>query len=355
MHKPFYYSFLHFFAIVLFVQFLAINSATAQLPNEKDLAFKEKQDALFSRKLETYFDTIPPQYHSLERRNTLYLADAIMHHPFPHNNSLKNLFLYRYKKTLANIKETKIDTGVVLWNIYNIAYIIKTAEITVAFDLIQLPSSLRIDGEEDMYKNLAEEIVELCDLLFVSHKHGDHADSFVAKQFLAQNKPVLTHLDVFKEESFYNQITHLPRNGKKILYKLPETNIEIVIRTFPGHQAQSENTFVTNNFTVITLPNVITIAHSGDQSWAADFEWIDTIYKDVDIDILLVNTWTLWPDRLIEGLKPKVILPSHINEMNHEISSRIPYWQSYQNWKNTEEKTIHLFWGEQYNYNKPLF
>ena len=44
------------------------------------------------------------------------------------------------------------------------------------------------------------------------------------------------------------------------------------------------------------------------------------------------------------------ILPGHINEMSHEIKLRIPFWKSYSNWKNEENKVVHLFWAEPYYY-----
>lgn len=342
----------HCYKLVLIGLILSLNTVSSQSLSKNDTDFKRKQDSILILEIENCFNTSKPVYNSEERRNAFYLIDAVTHNDFPHSNTLKELFLNRYKKTLESIKKTKIDSGIALWNIYNIAYIIKTPNSTIALDLTRLPSSLKIDGNDNTYNNLAKELVELCDVLFISHKHGDHADSFVAKEFLLQNKTVITHTGVFKEEDFYTQITHLPRNGKVTAFKVPNIDTELKIRIYPGHQAIAADTAIDNNFTVITFPNKITIAHSGDQSWATDFDWIDTLHKDVPIDILLVNTWTLLPDRLATGLNPKIILPSHINEMNHTISTRIPYWQSYQNWKNSGDKVIHLFWGESYYYNK---
>lgn len=300
-----------------------------------------------------YFDLEKPDYHSLERRNALYLLDAITHYPFPHDEFIKQMFLDRYKKAITSIKETTVvQSGVVIWNIYNMSYVVKTSEITVAFDLTRLPPSLRTEGEEELYKSMAREVVNSCDILFISHIHQDHADLFVAEEFISQNKPVISNLDVFKSKEIFDKITHLPANTKKVNYAVAGSGIELGLRIYPGHQAISADAAVNNNFTILTLPNDITLAHSGDQSWQEDFEWIDTIHKDVDIDILMVNTWTLSPDRLIAGLQAEIILPGHINEMEHPISSRIPYWKSYQSWQNNENKVIHLFWGEAYTYNK---
>ena len=76
------------------------------------------------------------------------------------------------------------------------------------------------------------------------------------------------------------------------------------------------------------------------------------MHKDTEIDILMVNTWTADPNRLMIGLKPNIVLPGHMNEMNHGITSRISYWKSYGYWQNGGDKVVHLFMGEPYSYHK---
>lgn len=322
----------------------------SQTLSKSDLEYYSKQTSTISKQIESYFDNEKPGYNSIERKNTLYLVDAITHNPKPHNDATKDLFFNRYKKALKSIKETKVNTGVAVWNIYNMSYVVKTPEITVAFDLVLLPDCMIKDGDKSTHEKNVSEIVELCDVFFVSHIHGDHADSFVAKEFLLQNKQVITHNGVFKNEEFKDKISYVLRDSKEQQIKVSGKGFELSFRIYPGHQAISADAAVDNNFTVVTFPNNITIAHSGDQSWNDDFTWLDSMSKDVDIDILMVNTWTADPDRLMVGLKPKVILPGHINEMDHGISGRISYWKSYGYWQNSGEKVVHLFWGEPYSY-----
>ena len=81
--------------------------------------------------------------------------------------------------------------------------------------------------------------------------------------------------------------------------------------------------------------------------------WIDSVHNDVAIDVLMVNNWTLDPDRVLAGLQPIVTLPGHVNEMGHGIGidgGRIPFWKSDRSWENGGSGVVHLLWGEPYRY-----
>jgi len=333
---------------------ILVLAAAQSLAQEKRLSAEEREyhreyGEAVAKELSAYFDNENPPFHSLERRNALYLVDTLTHYPAPHDDWLKDFFLGRYRKAIDDIKKTDVQTGAVIWNVYNMAYVVKTKEITVAFDLICLPSSLRVEGDDGRYEQLAKELVDLCDVLFVSHIHGDHADAFVAGEFIRQDKPVVAPAGVFGESGFHEKVLRLAADGESGSLPIPGRNTELSLRIYPGHQQVSATGTVDNNFTVVTLPNGITVAHSGDQCWADDFdEWIDSAHKDGAIDVLMVNTWTLWPDRLIDGLHPDFTLPGHVNEMSHGIGGRIPFWKGYLSWKNAKSEVVHLFWGEPY-------
>ncbi len=336
--------------LIVLMLFLSALTAVAQTLSPKELEFLRIQDSVLSNKTEHFFDFDKPGYHSNERKEALFLIDAITHDPKPHNNAIKDFFFNRIIKSLKSINATNVDSGVVIWNVYNMAYIVKSKDITIAFDLVLLPDCMIKGGEMEVHKKVFSEIVNLCDILFVSHNHRDHYDNYIAQEFLSQKKPVVTENHIFIDKDFYNKVTHLTRNGKVIHFSVSGVEKKLALRIYPGHQAIADSA-MNNNFTVVTLPNNITIAHSGDQSYTPDFSWLDTIRNDVDIDILMVNTWTADPDRLVKGLNPKVVLPGHVSEMDHTIIGRIPYWKSYSIWKNSEAKTIQLFWGESFIYN----
>jgi L-ascorbate metabolism protein UlaG (beta-lactamase superfamily) len=336
-----------FFAIITLITANVFGQSIKLSSN--DLLYYKKQNEFLSTFLCSYFDNNKPEYQSEERKVALYLVDTITHYPAPHEESLKNMFLDRYKTSLDRVKSTEIEKGVAIWNVYNMSYVVKSPEITIAFDLIRLPGVLRGDQNRSMVDALAKQMVEQCDVLFVSHEHSDHIDSFVANEFISQGKPVIAHSGLFKDDDFYEDIVKLPRDGKQ--RKLVVGDSSIQVRIYPGHQAVTQTRAVDNNYTFATLPCGITIAHSGDQSWVDDFEWLDSIYTEVQTDILMTNTWTKYQNKVFDGIKPKIVLPGHINEMGHNISTRIPYWESYIFWQDVIDNVVHLFWGETYLYN----
>jgi L-ascorbate metabolism protein UlaG (beta-lactamase superfamily) len=319
---------------------------------QKDLIFINEQARQFLNLAESVFDYNKPDYFSPERKYLLWLTDAVLHYPSPYNDAVKAFFLRRYRKTLEEVRHTDVEKGVVIWNVYNMSYIVKTHEVILAFDLIRLPALLRIKGKEDLYNDLVREMVRECDILFVSHIHSDHADPFVAGEFVHQGKPVVAGEDIFKEAGFYPKIQHIPADGRLRDLTLGGAKTRISVRLYPGHQAISEDEAVDNAFTVVTFSDGTTVSHSGDQSWRADFNWIRHLHEEVELDVLMINTWTLWPDSLCAGMDPKVVLPGHVDEMSHEIPSRIPFSISYSFWENQTGKVIHLLWGEKYFYSK---
>jgi len=294
--------------------------------------------------IEPFFNNVKPPYASIERKNALYEVDDLTHLDLPHSDSLKDMFFNRYQKALDNIKATEVKTGAVVWNLYNMAYIVKTPDITVGFDLIRLPVCLQKGGSQK-YEDQALEAVELCDILFISHRHGDHADAFVAAEFLSRGKPVFAPVSIFDHYAFneteHGDIQHPERDG--LAHIVNVGSVGLTVRNYPGHQNDLEN-----NYTFVTFPSGITVGHSGDQCNGDDFSWIANVHTQVDVDILISNNWTENPIAVVNGIKPTAVLPSHVNEMAHSIETRISYEYSYEHWDNVNAEMINLLWGESY-------
>ena len=79
-------------------------------------------------------------------------------------------YFYRqaFNKVRKEVKSTKVAEGtVVLWNIYNIGYVVKTPTQTFGIDLV--------------HKHI-EEIASVLDFILVTHKHNDHGDGHTRNQ-----------------------------------------------------------------------------------------------------------------------------------------------------------------------------
>ena len=139
--------------------------------------------------------------------------------------------------------------------------------------------------------------------------------------------------------------------------KLQNQELKVVVN--PGHQMKSH----INNVVLVTTPEGITIAHTGDQinegDFMIDFEWIDEVYKHTKVDIMMPNAWTMDIFRQVKGFKPKLVMPGHELELGHTVWDRLPYWGddkylelNYAELKASKYPVIALIWGESYHYYK---
>ena len=80
------------------------------------------------------------------------------------------LYFYRqsFNKVRNEIKKTKVAPGtVVLWNVYNMGYVVKTPKHTFGIDIV--------------HKHI-EEIAKDLEFVLITHKHGDHCDGHTCNQ-----------------------------------------------------------------------------------------------------------------------------------------------------------------------------
>ena len=289
----------------------------------------------------------PPQItEPIERRMAMLMLDAVFHDvTAPQRPAVQAFHHSRNLHALEEIKNTKVKEGMKIWKLYDMAAVIRTKTVTVGFDLVR-GMSAKAKGFA-LSDSLMKEIINQCDILFISHQHYDHADIWVAQAFLDQGKPVVAPADIFENQSFYKKITHLVPEIHKI-QNVPiqgrKRNLEVVI--YPGHQGT-----IINNVTVLKTPEGITFCHTGDQSSASDFIWIDQVGKHIKVDVLMPNCWTSDPLRTAKGYNPKLIIPAHENELGHTIDHREAYALDYSRWNVPFDKII-MTWGESFHYKR---
>lgn len=331
--------------------------------NEVQNQFMDNQASALLNEASEVFAAYPPQWPEPKaRKSALFLLDGVFHDVYaPHRKPVQEFYESRMRQAIGDIEQSEITKGARIWKLYDHGFVIRTASLCIGFDLIRGRSA----GAEGfpIDEELMERLIKQCDLLFISHYHGDHAEEWVAQTFIDQHKPVIAPPAVWKDMPIHKSITHLervPHAVQVLSVKDGEHSLEVVI--YPGHQGEH----IENNVALIKTPEGLTFAHMGDQSNAHDFSWIDEVNFHHDVDVLLPNCWTTDIVRVTKGFDPAVVITGHENELGHTIDHREPYWLSYQRREGSDRfggsrdmgydtPLVLMTWGESYHYNREDF
>ena len=322
-----------------------------------DPRLTQPQDMMLNVQAEVALDLVnevlikvPPQHpEPLERTLALYLLDALLHEVYaPQRMPVQEFLQKRIENMAVELENIKVKEGAFIWKLYSHSFVVRTREVTVGFDLIR--PAIRFENFYTDTKAEMERIIRQCDILFVSHEHTDHADEWVALQFIAQGKPVVVPPGVFKDQPFYGKLLIPDRDPKKLhnlSYQDGKKALKVVI--YPGHQANHD---MYNNVPVIYTPDGLCISHTGDQNIRdnnpQDTVWIHDIKNHHKVDVLMYGVYM--PHPLIKGFDPKLVIAGHENEMGHGIHSRFPYWRVHDRLKTLPYPYVILTWGEKYHY-----
>jgi L-ascorbate metabolism protein UlaG (beta-lactamase superfamily) len=291
-------------------------------------------------------DRFPPRLlEPIERHMAMLMLDAVFHDvKAPERPAVQEFFHARIERAVKEMERTRVDEGAMIWKLYDMGYVVRTKTVTLGFDLIRgyFVGAEGFPVDDD----LMSRIVDQCDVHFISHQHGDHADIWVARAFVEQDKPVVAPPDIWPDDPIFEAITHLPRRAHA-LQALPiqsgKRELKVVI--YPGHQGAT----TLNNVPLVISPEGLSFCHTGDQSNEEDFIWIDDVSKRHWVDVLMPNCWTRNPSRTARGYNPELIVPGHENELGHSIDHREAYALDYSRWQVPYPKLI-MTWGESYRY-----
>lgn len=328
--------------------------------NQVQNQFMDNQASALLKEACEVFAAYPPQWPEPEaRKSALLLLDGVFHDVYaPHREPVQEFYKSRMEQAIIEIEQSEISHGARIWKLYDHGFVIRTRSVCIGFDLIRGLSA----GAEGfpIEEDLMERIISQCDVLFISHYHGDHAEEWVAQTFIDQGKPVLAPPAVWAGMPIHQSMIHLER-ASHVVQTLPlkggEKSLELVI--YPGHQGEH----IENNVSLVKTPEGLCFVHMGDQSYSNDFSWMDEVHKHFDVDVLLPNCWTTDIVRVTKGFKPAVMITGHENELGHTIDHREPYWLSYQRREGSDRfggsrdtgydtPLILMTWGESYHYQK---
>lgn len=279
----------------------------------------------------------------VNRKAAFVLLDNVLHQSdAPHLTAVQAYYHNRMADVLTHLKTHTVRSGATIYKLYNHGFIVVTPKGTFAFDLTRGKSS-KVDSFA-IADTEARELVKQCDVLFVSHWHQDHADDWVAQEFLDEHKKVVTPDSVWIDKPFYSRVLHPVRSVDSVYQLKLGDNHVIRYRALPGHQGN-----VLNNVYIVTTENGLTFAHTGDQYNEADFSWIDRINTHFRVDVLFPNSWSLDVFRLIKGFSPVWIVPSHEDELGHTIDHREAYWLTMDKFRKLPQKVVYMTWGESFH------
>lgn len=355
--------------ILLCFLFIGFNELKAQFHDHRkgggkpDSQLSQKDNDYLDRQAKVFLDTVqsilseylPAIPEPRDRGMAKLLMDAVFHdHYAAFRKPVQQFFHERVNKVIKELEETKVTVGVRIWKIYNMGFIARTKTVTLAFDLVSGITS----GSQDFAMNEDEidRIVKQCDALLITHRHADHAEKNVAERFIAFGLPVLTTEETWQNDPVHSKIIHPERNSEKVQQlKLKNYSLDMVV--YPGHQMGS----IPDNVYLVTTPEGITLVHTGDQinegDFMTDFEWIDRVAENYDVDVLMPIAWTTDIFRIVKGFNPKLVMPGHELELGHTVWDRLPYWGddeylglNYAELKASKYPVVVLVWGESYQY-----
>jgi len=326
--------------------------------NEREDAYMTRQAAALLHEADNAFRKYPPQYAEPEqRRLALLVLDGVFHDKYAaYRKPVQEFFCFGIQALMGDLRDGPVMDGAMIYKLYNMAFVVRTPGATIAFDLTR-GGSAKAPGFT-LPDDLMKQLVDQCDVLFISHRHGDHTDKVVAQMFIDAGKPIVAPPQVWADEPIGQAVTRLKREAHT-LQTLPikggQAELKVVV--YPGHQMRETE----NNVTLVFTPDGMSFCHLGDQinegDFMEDYAWIDEVSKHHRVDVFMPNCWTNELYRIVQGVDPKLVLPGHENELGHAVDDRVPYGgdEEFLNLTNRQLREssyplIVMTWGEWFHY-----
>ena len=240
----------------------ALISLPSVVQAQEDVAYWGKEDAYLLRQAKYMYELVdealdeyPPVVGApTSRKLALYNLDAMLHETkYDNTEPFKSFVASRTSKVIKDMSQP-VKKGMKIYKIYNDGFVARTKSVTIAFDVVR--GALK--GEAIVSDKDIATIVDQCDVLLLSHNHGDHVDRYVVDRFIAAGKPVIAADEILKD---VEGVTHY-RSETDILDKEVKLRSGEVLKVkiYPGHQSE-----MMCNVYAVTTPEGITVAHTGDQ------------------------------------------------------------------------------------------
>lgn len=268
------------------------------------------------------------------RKLALTTLDDVLHLiPAPETRPVADFLQRQVELALAGIDGPPPSSGAKIWKLYNDGFVVRTSDHIYGFDIN--PGVGKAVMTSDQMARLAGKL----EVLFISHRHGDHANAEFADLMLEQGKTVVINPDIWPDKS----------GGKGKLLRIggdmSDEAAGIMFEVFPGHQSD-----IPNNVYLVTVDGV-KVMHTGDQFSKYDLDgWINEFSDSWRVDVLLPNCWTLEIGRMVESIAPKVVITGHENELGHTVDHRESFSKTYRQNEGLSAPYVVMTWGEMYEW-----
>ena len=209
---------------------------------------------------------------------------------------------------LDEILKTRVASGVRIWKVYNMGFIVKTPNHAWGFDVRSGNTITRKFTPDQLAK-----LVKILDVLFLSHNHPDHIGTDLVREMVRAGKTVVRPTDDTVSE--LNGDPHL-RNLYGRFGKAVKVD-GLLVRAFPGYQ-EIPNQEVPCCVYAVTADG-ITVAHCGDNQNPQPYELLEK--ARIKPDVMMINGRPGFAFCL-KTVQPKLALIGHEHELKHQASGR---------------------------------
>ncbi|HOO55303.1 MAG TPA: MBL fold metallo-hydrolase [bacterium] len=324
-----------FFALIAVVFAIVLAGVTCCAEEDLDAVSDRYEDRFVQ--LNRWLETAPaPGVMQAEREKTLKTIDEPLAHPDADKlKCARDFFNVRMETMINDIRRENVEEGVTVWKLYNHGEVIQTGKIKIIIDLIEGQKAFLWDRG-----NLIK-LIDMMDVLLVTHKHADHVDRTIVGLFLDRGKPVIVP-ELFWPDYPRNDELQVIREG---VLNFPGAKVRVI----PSYQKMDMV-----NVYLVTTDEGYKLMHLGDENeiMRTGQEWYRRIRKPVEIDILMPNIWCPNIKPLLDKVHPKVVLSSHEHEVGHPVRGRRPYTYVYGVLRALGLPYVVPMWGEPVRYKK---
>jgi hypothetical protein len=313
---------------------LAAQDVFLQYWRRPEAMLNEQAAIIFGQATEV-LDKYPPTADpGVERKLALFSIDALLHDTRLDYGDAFMQYAAASTERVASALAAGKPSGdeVRIFRLYNHGFIIQSRTVTVGIDLI------RGSGRPFVDSLMMQSVADKCDILFISHAHGDHADKGVAQMFCRQGKPVVVPTNMWSDLPL---TVFRPERPQLRSFKAGGNSLEVTV--FPGHQDD-----IPNNLYAIRLPEGKVIMHTGDQDNSSDVQMLTKVKDEIKVDALLAHCWMQPLQPILDGIQPPVVICGHENEVEHTIDHREPFWLTFRRMAKVGRPCIVMAWGESF-------